>query len=132
MASFALPPGVTESLSSAYAVVFGDTPTNVFVIDYVPLLYITILPLINVFWKLISPSCEPGAISARPWPPKNDQGKSTRGQRVVRRITAAITAQSRMAQSAAMSSQRSGKGPKNKMRANQALTSQMQATYSNV
>ena len=124
-----LPPWVAASLSSMYAVVFGDTPTNAFLIDYVPLLYITIMPLMNVFLKLMC-TCEPGAIAARPWPPKNDEGKSKRGQRVVRRITAVIAAQSRMALGAAMSSQRSAKGgPKNKMRANQALTSQLQGTY---
>jgi len=123
-----MPPWVQESLSSVYAVMFGDTPRSVFIIDYVPLLYITVLPLLNLFLKLMC-QCEPGALTARPWPPKNDAGGSKRGQRVVRRIASAIAAQSRMAQMAALSSQRSGKGPKNKVRAQQALTSQLQGTY---
>ena len=118
-----------EGLSSTYEVVFGDTPTSVFVIDYVPIMYVTILPLINVFLRLFC-TCEPGAVSPMRWPPRlEDAPTKSRGQRIVRRAAHAISSVSRMANAAALSASYSKKNSKNKGRTNAALTAQMASQY---
>ena len=89
-------------LSPTYDVMFGDTPTFVFVTEYMPIMYVTVLPLLNVFIKLFC-VCNPSALGAFRWPPPDqDLIGSRRGQRIVRRVLAASAGISRMATGAAL------------------------------
>lgn len=127
MASIVNP--MAEGLSSTYEVVFGDTPTSVFLVDYLPILYVTVLPLLNVFLRLFC-VCDPGAVNAMRWPPRLDEPPiRSRGQRIVRRAAHAISGVSRMANAAALSASHSKKSSKNKGRTNAALTAQMASQY---
>ena len=127
MASIVNP--MAESLSSTYEVIFGDTPTSVFLVEYLPLLYVTIIPLINVFLRLFC-VCDPSAMSAMRWPPRLEEPTTkSRGQRIVRRAAHAISGVSRMATAAALTASYSKKPSKNKARTNAALTAQMASQY---
>ena len=118
-------------LSPTYDVMFGDTPTFVFVTEYIPIMYVTVLPLLNVFIKLFC-VCNPSALGAFRWPPPDqDLIGSRRGQRIVRRVLAASAGISRMATAAALTAARSNKSSKNKTRTQAALTAQMAGQYGN-
>ena len=67
-----------------YSSVLGDTPKSDFIFIMLPLLYVTLLPLLNVTRILFCP-CEPSVVAAASWPPKPEKA-SNRGKRIVRRL----------------------------------------------
>ena len=124
-----LPPWLATYLATTYDTLFGDIATDVFLKEYLPLLYVSIVPLINVLLKLFC-VCDPSVMTAAQWPPRlSEPDARTRGQRVVRRVINASAGISRMATAAALTAARSNKSSRNKCRTQAALTAQMNRQY---
>lgn len=78
----AIPDPIVEKAASFYAVAFGDTTPKEFYLSFIPILYVSVLPLICMFCAVIGLCGEPK--------------KSTMGNRILKRVNLAVTADIRL------------------------------------
>ena len=71
---------------TSFASIFGDTTKSEFWIQLVPLMYVCVLPFLNMARVLLC-SCNPSLVPAASWPPKPEKKiRVSRGRRVVRSV----------------------------------------------
>lgn len=125
----------------AYIAIAGDMDPFEALREFVPIMYVSVLPLVIVLFRLvIVPSCTPSLIMYQSYPPPAPEGLKQRGRRILRRAIMAARANARMLQATVgVWSAASGEAPwanrsaksQKRLSAQAQMTSNMRASYGN-